>query len=404
MITFKPIIIPGGKRKDNTWPVKIRVTFKGKSRRLPTTLSCRDADLTRSGKIKNATILERADELIREMRASCSELTMFTLERWDIDKVVKHIKKSLAVQDDFRLDFFEFAEKYIATKNRPSTQDSYKVAIRAFKRYYKKDELDINDITRSMLLDFIEYCNEEKLPGAKRKVYGRESLVHIKLLSAIYNSAKWKYNDEDSGIIVIPRSPFAKLNKMMPKSQGQEPLTVEVMQKMIDTKPENKRAQVFRAAFLLSFCTMGANMADLWKEQHTPEELWDYNRKKTGVKAKVLLTKEAKHFAEQLCDKGKYPDWWLGKLHYYATDEGCSFSLNNWLKKWAEREKVKCFTFYAARHTWATLARREGIEKATVDDALAHVGDYRMADVYAEKNWQLAWDANRKILDLFTWS
>lgn len=33
MITFKPIVIPGNRRKDGTYPVKIRVTFKGKTRR-----------------------------------------------------------------------------------------------------------------------------------------------------------------------------------------------------------------------------------------------------------------------------------------------------------------------------------------------------------------------------------
>ena len=33
IVTFKPIVI--NKRKDGTWPVKIRVTFKGVSRRLP---------------------------------------------------------------------------------------------------------------------------------------------------------------------------------------------------------------------------------------------------------------------------------------------------------------------------------------------------------------------------------
>lgn len=39
MITFKPIVIPGNRRKDGTYPVKIRVTFKGKSRRLAVTKS-----------------------------------------------------------------------------------------------------------------------------------------------------------------------------------------------------------------------------------------------------------------------------------------------------------------------------------------------------------------------------
>ncbi len=57
MITFKAIIIPNNRRKDGTYPVKIRVTFKGVARRLPTTLVCKSQDLTRGNKIKNADIL-----------------------------------------------------------------------------------------------------------------------------------------------------------------------------------------------------------------------------------------------------------------------------------------------------------------------------------------------------------
>jgi hypothetical protein len=104
MITYKPIIIPGGRRRDGTWPVKIRVTFKGVSRRLPTTLVCTDADLTRSGRIKNATILERAGELIARMRETSAGLSPFTLAAWDVDRVVKHIRGSLTAQY-FQLDF-----------------------------------------------------------------------------------------------------------------------------------------------------------------------------------------------------------------------------------------------------------------------------------------------------------
>ena len=107
MITYKPIIIQGGRRKDGTYPVKIRVTFKGVVRRIPTTLVCTDADLTRSGKIKNATILQRAGELITKMRSTCEGLSPFTLEDWTVDDVVNHIRDELSAEQ-FRLDFFAF--------------------------------------------------------------------------------------------------------------------------------------------------------------------------------------------------------------------------------------------------------------------------------------------------------
>ena len=38
-----------------------------------------------------------------------------------------------------------------------------------------------------------------------------------------------------------------------------------------------------------------------------------------------------------------------------------------------------------------------------MDEALGHIGDYQVADIYAERNWALAWEANRKVLELFHW-
>lgn len=127
MITYKAIIIPGGRRKDGTYPVKIRITFKGVSRRLPTTLVARDADLTRSGRIKNATILEKAGELISRMRATTEGLSPFTLEGWEIDQVVAHIRTALSAES-FRLDFFAWGREFIQGKAE-GTRTGYTTAL-----------------------------------------------------------------------------------------------------------------------------------------------------------------------------------------------------------------------------------------------------------------------------------
>ena len=77
--------------------------------------------------------------------------------------------------------------------------------------------------------------------------------------------------------------------------------------------------------------------------------------------------------------------------------------MNAALRRWQRREGLPDFTFYAARHTWATLARRAGVEKATVDECLGHVGDFHLTDIYAERPWDLLDAANAKVLALFEW-
>ena len=159
MITYKPIIIPGGRRKDGTWPVKIRVTFKGVARRLPTTLTCADQDLTRSGKIKNATILEKANELISRMRATTDTLSPFTLEAWDVDQVIDYIRTTLTSQS-FRLDFIAFGREFILGK-APGTRAGYTTALNAFARFLGKEAIDVNAITRTLLVQFQEWADQQ---------------------------------------------------------------------------------------------------------------------------------------------------------------------------------------------------------------------------------------------------
>ena len=417
MITYKPIVIPGSRRRDGTWPVKIRVTFKGVSRRLPTTLVCQDCDLTRGGKIKNATILDRAAELINRMRATTADLSPFTLELWDVDKVVAHIRESMQAQT-FRLDFFEFADAYLTSKN-PSTRRAYDGALAALERFIGRRQLDINDITRQMLIAFAE---SEKGVGKrhraasgvtitdKPKIDGGISSRNVGKLSHIFDAARFRYNDEDAGRYLIRRSPFDGLPKAYPAGKGQRNLGVELIQRIIDAQPVCEEEAVALSAFLLSFATMGANLADLYDARAVVGDTWIYNRRKTAsrradrAEVRVLLTDTVRAIVARLGGHCAGADtWFVPALHKWRAD-AVTPAINRRLRLWAEREGIEVFTFYAARHTWATLARGQGVEKATVDEALAHVGDFRIADIYAERNWQLSWAANDKVLALFNWS
>ena len=387
MITYKPIIIPGGRRKDGIWPVKIRVTFKGVSRRIPTTLACTDADLTRSGKIKNAAILGRAGELIARMREATADLSPFTLEAWSVDEVVAHIRAALSA-DSFRLDFFAYGRELIAGKI-PHTRAYYQTALNALADYLGRDTLDINSITRGMLVSFAESVGETK------------AARHLAKLAFIHRSARDQFNDEDAGAIRIPRQPFQNLPKVRPQGKGQKALQPQELQALIDCTPANEWEALALAAFLLSFCTMGANLADLYAEKGPISDVWCYKRRKTGVYNEVAVNARIAGFAGQLQDGPA--GWWLPALHRYGTADTATHNINKWLAQIAARLGLPSFRFYAARKTWATTARRLGIEKATIDDALAHAGDYRMADIYAEKNWTLTAAANERVQAEFSW-
>lgn len=416
MITFKAIIIPGNRRKDGTFPVNIRVTFRGKSRRLATTLVCTAADLTRSLKIKNPTILNKSDALIADMRNAVRDISPFDLESHDVDWVVRHIRDRLT-ENTFRLDFFKWADEFIQSKGE-STRKTYITALRSFERYLGKREIDINDITKPLLLDFMDHVESTnrlvRVPATNgvresnmAKVPKCASSRYILRLAHIFDSARDKYNDEDTGKILIPKSPFSKIDKTAPPSHGQRNLGQEVMQKIISYRTDYLPLRTALDLFVISFGLMGANMADLYAARPVKDGLWIYNRKKTKnrradhAEMRVEIPEQIRPFLERLQGKG---EWWLNRLHEYSTStEAATSKVNRHFKKWCRENGVEGFAFYAARHTWASLARAQGVDKSTIDDCLAHKGDYSVTDIYAEKAWNLMQEANRKVLALFDW-
>lgn len=415
MITFKAIIIPNNRRKDGTYPVKIRVTFKGVSRRLPTTLVCKSQDLTRGNKIKNADILSKSDELINRMRAAVRDISPFDLDNWDVDRVVTHIKDQMT-RETFHLDFFEWADQFLMTKS-DKTAEVYEYVVNSFARFLEKRSIDINSITKNMLLDFAEYvdqtpkihtskatgkqteCRMKKTPGASTR--------YLMKLQHIYNAAKDKYNDEDSGRILIPRSPFSKIPKVAQIRGGQRSLGQELMQKIISYKTDDAAMRKALDILIVSFALMGANLVDLFNA--TPvTDLWIYNRQKTKTRRadkaemRVQVPGEIQPFIKRLQDGTD--SYWLPVLHTISDDpDKCTARVNRRLSLWCKENNVPVFTFYAARHTWATLARKAGVEKATIDECLAHKGSFNITDIYAERSWELMTEANRKVLELFEW-
>lgn len=421
-VTFKPIVVQGGRRKDGTWAVYIRVTFKGICRRIPTTIVATATDLTRSGKIKSPDILARTGDLVSRMRGAIQDLTIFELEAWDVDRVVGRIRDRLGCES-FHLDVFSWSARFLQTK-APGTRRTYDQALSALERFLGRRELDVNAITRAMLLDFVDYVNTEPkmhrdrhgdraTETGKDKIAGAAAARHIMKLGHIFRAAKDRYNDEDSGKILIPRSPFDSLHIPAPRSSGgPRSIGFDAMQRAILATPDGERERLALAAFVLSFCLMGVNLADLWDAPPVPEgATWIYHRQKTrerrpdGAEMRVTVPRSAAPFIERLraSNRANSGVWLPGLRRLAGKKDICTAKINTLLRRWAEREGLPGFTFGSARHTWATVARAHGIEKATVDECLGHVGDFDLTDIYAERSWDQINAANGKVLALFRW-
>lgn len=424
MINFEPIIIPNHKRQDGSYPVKIRVYYNGKCRRLPTTLVCYPSDLTRTKRKsvklkKECTPREKAKELIKRMRAITDPLSISDLEGKDVDWVVQKIKDGLD-EENFSLDFFEWGEKYI-TQKKPETRKTYIRSLNALERFLGKRELDINAISKMMLLDFMEFVDaepkmrynrftKEVVPSKFKRVPKAASSVMVMNLGHIFEAAKERYNDEDSDRIRIPKSPFKNIKKVFPVgNQAQKALSRDVIQKILLAKTDDVKVRMALDAFIISFATMGANMADMYNAKPIKDGVWIYQRAKVasrradGAEIQVHIPPEIEPYVKRLQD-GDKSEWWLPCLRNIGTSKDtCSHRLAVYLRRWQNSEKLSDFTFYAARHSWATIARSLGVDLASVNDCLCHKDALQMGRRYAPLTPEQKNEVNRKVIDSFVW-
>ena len=414
---FRPAVYAHHRRKDGTFNVKICVFFNGKERRLPTTIYCTKEHLTRTYHIKSQDILNKANALIGRMHSAIADLSLYDLEDKDVDWLVSRIKGRLTMQT-FRLDFFKYAKEYIAGMN-DGTRRTYESALNAFARYLGRTEIDINDITKKMMVEFVTFCDTEPrmvknkytgelIPTKSKKKKGFTSVTYIVKLGAIFKSAKSKYNEDDEGIVLIPRSPFDNLNLEKADAEGEKPLPFDLVQRIILDDTENPAHRYSLDCLVVSFGLMGMNLADMFEAKPPKGGLLIYHRCKTrdrradNAEMRVEIPAVLQPYLDRL-GAGTDTKVWLPAMWQYSKDRKIATArVNRGIKSWCKANDVEPFTTYALRKSWATLARRFE-DKAIVDEAISHTGGSRMLDIYAEKPWQRYHDLNRKVLDLFEW-
>lgn len=85
---------------------------------------------------------------------------------------------------------------------------------------------------------------------------------------------------------------------------------------------------------------------------------------------------------------------------YYADEGNFNKAINYGLKEIGGLLGVDDLEYYAARHSWATIAlNKVGIDKYTVHAALNHVDEsMRVTDIYIERDFVNENKANAKVI------
>ena len=416
MLTIRAEVRREEQRKDGTFRVKIRFTQNRKIKRLPTKLFAKKSDLNKSFELKEGTAIKKeADYLIFYYEKICSQIPM-DIEQCSIEDIMAYVeadKKKYQI-----IDFIAFSESWMQASKNTSTKN-YKSAVNALKLYINREELNIKDITNKFLTGFMEFLEErwrakaEKLKKAGKIVpTNRATSLYLGSIRHLFNEAKKQYNDYDRNIIIITNDPFKTFT--VPKQctvTRKRALTPELIKKIWELpyqsiegyKMEN-RFNLAKDCFILSFCLMGMNSADLYNAEEREGNTIIYYRTKTrnrradNALMKVNIPKMLMPLIEKYKDK-------TGKRIFnfyqnYADIASLNRSINIGLKEIGAKLKIDALQYYAARHSWATIAvNKVGIDKYTVHSALNHVDDVmRVTDIYIERDFVNENKANRKVV------
>ena len=401
-ITFAPVIYSQYKRQDGTYSVKMRVTFKKKSRYITTSEIASPSQLTKKLAVKDAELHNRLLRLETKMRDAVSDLDMYTLDQLEIDEIVSHMNRR--INGDFRLDFLAFWPQAVADKPKGS-RENYMVAYRAFKRFVGMETLDISRVTSRLMREYESFLESKHGKGARAVTMYTAAVKHV------HSLARKKYNNDETGEQPI-RNPFEFYTppKQKPATRHRD-VDLSVLQKMIDTR-ETLTGRERRAvdAFLISFAMMGMNAPDLLSCRPAKDGVIIYNRQKTKDhrpdKAEMRVRIEPPVmplFREWAGDDGKHA---FSFYRFHENFKQFTWALAKGLKRYRQRVGITDgeLDFYSARHTWATTAFNIGINESIVNDCLCHVDPgMKVTNIYINKDWSVLWEANSKVLSMLRW-
>lgn len=407
MATLKGIIIPSRKRQDGTYNVLIRLTHNRETVRISTSIYVSAAQVTRTHKIKDQRAIDAIDNLVNEWRALIAELGIYAdaLSAKELADVLRRRNKDIK---GFRLDFCEYIRKVGEHKRAANTRSNYNTTANTLQRFYERSPLDIADVTASLLRDFERWAQKEDISKGSIHLY-------MSIIKAAHNSAKVEYNDEDGGIIRVPQTPFNRYKvptAPAPQPRGVDLATMQAIADMEDGERINSRVTTGRDAFMLSFALGGMNGIDIYNLPYSAYkgDYIEYQRHKTssaradGATYRIHITECARPLVERLIDTTKKR---LFNFHLRFTEKSFLLTLPYAMQSINKVVKYeRRYTFYAARHTYASLARNViGLDKYTVHEMLNHSDNaMRITDRYIERDWQRLFDAHDKVIELIDWS
>lgn len=244
------------------------------------------------------------------------------------------------------------------------TAAKYTTAINSFKRFRGEDDVPIDNMDSSLMLEYEQWLKETGICKNTISFYMRN-------LRAIYNRAVEKD-------ITVQRSPFkyvyTGIDKTVKRALSAKTIK-EIKNLDLSLSPQLDFA---RDLFMFSFYTRGMSFIDMafLKKKDLHGGILSYRRKKTNQQLFIKWEKPMQEIIDKYDTGGSL--YLLPIIKENGTDSRTQYKngahlVNDKLKKIGEQLGLETpLTSYVARHSWASIAKSKNIPVSTISEAMGH--------------------------------
>lgn len=374
----------GKQKKDKTRKVYIVLSHKGTRKRVPMNITVKENDLSRNGNIKSNDVQRDIDDRINTLKNKLYDLEKDMINiNVDVEWIYSHLNNNHKI-----LDFFEYTKQWIE-KSSNKGKGNYSIMLNSLYRFLKCDTLAFSNIDYKLLDSYKDY-----LTG-----HPRAQSLYLGCMRHIFNEAIREYNMDDNK--VITNNPFNSFT--IPKSVSMTKNRIISDDNLIKlfNFHGTRRVGMARDCYILSFCLIGMNSVDLYECTSYSNGVLAYDRAKTRDRRtdNAHIEIVVPNIIKPLFDKYKGDSRVFDFYKKYSNAANFNKHINKGLHIIADTLGIPHFDFYSARHTWASIARnRLGIDKYTIHEALNHVSDMSITDIYIQKDYTNINKANEKVI------
>ena len=273
------------------------------------------------------------------------------------------------------------------------TSETYSSTLNSFSEFRNGVDLYFEDMDSDLLLAYEYHLKSKSLSPNTISFY-------MKRLRAVYNKAM------DDGLVEnrnLFRRVFTSSEKTIKRAL---PLKHIKQLKNLDLSYSSSK-EFARDIFLFSFYTRGMSFVDIayLQEKDLKGKVLSYRRKKTGQ----LLSIHWEDCMQEIVNKyssASISPYLLPIIKNHEFDlrkqyQNVQSLINRNLKSIGKDLNLPIpLTMYVARHSWASIARSEGIPISVISEGMGHDSESTTQIYLASLETQIIDKANRKILKL----